>query len=477
MKTQTSRALTQRKFKLRLSLQLIASAGLLLFSLTLPVLASSNRDIDAALDYINLHPTAAAKRFSPAYIARLRDAQANNDYKQLQNESGPIITLPDGRRHPLQPDFVRAAEWGASLRILDSRANRVKSYTVLYSLSPPSLQKQVVAPSQLAKLSNAEISSSQEYMNTHFPASTPVTDFVTSQHPPTLSACQAEIGYQDGTDQDPPTCTTFSNNGIMRLIDFPLRNDLTCVKNQGRRKTCVAFSTTAALETSISVQHGIKVNLSEQHAYWYGKTHLAYEDRNTDGMNLLNYVEHLGTHDYEFKQERVWDYNPSRDCDDYSGGTCSSRVHQGEEVLTTDPVLGINIYFYPDPNPNAGAYRVDSSVEIDTNQQGLEFAKILLHSKIPLVAGFGVTDNFRNPDADGYINYVPGQPADGGHAVELVGWVDNANLPQFAPNGAGGGYFVAKNSWGDTSGDCGYYYLPASYLLDYGTGLALIQSD
>ena len=32
------------------------------------------------------------------------------------------------------------------------------------------------------------------------------------------------------------------------------------------------------------------------------------------------------------------------------------------------------------------------------------------------------------------------------------------------PSGAGGGYFVIKNSWGACYGDAGYAYMPASYL-------------
>ena len=41
----------------------------------------------------------------------------------------------------------------------------------------------------------------------------------------------------------------------------------------------------------------------------------------------------------------------------------------------------------------------------------------------------------------------------GGHAVCLVGYDDNFKNTR-------NGYFIAKNSWGPTWGDKGYFYMP-----------------
>jgi C1A family cysteine protease len=43
----------------------------------------------------------------------------------------------------------------------------------------------------------------------------------------------------------------------------------------------------------------------------------------------------------------------------------------------------------------------------------------------------------------------------GGHAVLCVGYDDHKH------------HFIMRNSWGDSWGDKGYFYLPYEYLLDH----------
>src|SRR5262249_34813586 len=45
-----------------------------------------------------------------------------------------------------------------------------------------------------------------------------------------------------------------------------------------------------------------------------------------------------------------------------------------------------------------------------------------------------------------------------------VGLLANDVLPDTAPQGAGGGYVIVKNSWGCFAGDGGYYYLPFDWV-------------
>ena len=62
-------------------------------------------------------------------------------------------------------------------------------------------------------------------------------------------------------------------------------------------------------------------------------------------------------------------------------------------------------------------------------------------------------------DASTYIYYYPTPPADAfNHMVLLVGWDDNLPFP------GGQGCWIAKNSWGKSFGDEGYFYIP------YGSG-------
>jgi C1A family cysteine protease len=80
-----------------------------------------------------------------------------------------------------------------------------------------------------------------------------------------------------------------------------------------------------------------------------------------------------------------------------------------------------------------------------------------------------VTEEFTGP-TNGYVPYNSADPTTslGGHAVHLVGYIDNSALAAnpataSAPPGAGGGYFLVKNSWGTCAGDVGYYYVPVTY--------------
>ncbi|WP_407431622.1 C1 family peptidase [Methanobrevibacter sp.] len=45
------------------------------------------------------------------------------------------------------------------------------------------------------------------------------------------------------------------------------------------------------------------------------------------------------------------------------------------------------------------------------------------------------------------------------HAVALVGWDDNYSAKNFVKTPPGDGAFIIKNSWGEESGDHGYYYI------------------
>ncbi len=70
----------------------------------------------------------------------------------------------------------------------------------------------------------------------------------------------------------------------------------------------------------------------------------------------------------------------------------------------------------------------------------------------------------------------------GGHVVHIVGYIDNSQLAAnpgtlIAPAGAGGGYFIIKNSWGTCTGDLGYRYMPVDFLTSRGTGVFTVLSE
>jgi len=100
-----------------------------------------------------------------------------------------------------------------------------------------------------------------------------------------------------------------------------------------------------------------------------------------------------------------------------------------------------------------------------------------------VMLGFNVTNAFQGAPG----GYVPCCGFDlltsqGGHVVHIVGYVSNSDLAsnpgtQNAPPGAGGGYFIIKNSWGTCAGDAGYYYMPVTYLELEATELTMLEEE
>ena len=85
----------------------------------------------------------------------------------------------------------------------------------------------------------------------------------------------------------------------------------------------------------------------------------------------------------------------------------------------------------------------------------------------PVVIGFDVYSSFESgtwwyPSGSGLMPYPNTRRESllGGHAVALVGYNDNLSGP------AGKGYFIARNSWGTSWGQNGYFYMPYSVIKD-----------
>lgn len=102
-------------------------------------------------------------------------------------------------------------------------------------------------------------------------------------------------------------------------------------------------------------------------------------------------------------------------------------------------------------------------------------AKTAIYYNKPVMMGFNVYDNskyqyFEGLGVPGYAptNYtynplnangslISGLTLLGGHAVPLIGYIDDASQP-------GGGVFICENSWSTGWGYKGYFYLPYSIL-------------
>jgi hypothetical protein len=336
----------------------------------------------------------------------------------------------------------------------------------------------------------------------------------------------------------PDQCGELNPQGLRALHNWPLKPFNTCVRNQAARGTCVSFAVNAAMESAIAVKYNRWVNLSEQDLFkkykldWFPIPSDYYGDGYSPPISLLLQMISIYRHPFE----RDWDYNPSRkrtdndttrtytrSCTDYNDPNCSNTNHQSKrtcyqadvtvvkevvrEVCTVAeaiPLLGIlaslvcnavtelveftesvEVCLYDTSIPGTSNFMATGASTfydpIFTQETGIALAKLNLDSLIPVTFSFTTTPSFRNAvNTGGFVAFseseVPSETDDGGHALLLTGYVDNANLPAGVAQGAGGGYFIAKNSWGCDFGDQGYAYLPYDWVRKWGYNMVALNS-
>jgi len=193
------------------------------------------------------------------------------------------------------------------------------------------------------------------------------------------------------------------------------------IKNQGSRGTCVAQTLTAVHEFYRKVS-GDPQDFSEQFLY--------HETKQIDGspnscgtwqVKAATVLSSLGQ-----CREMVWTYNPMPPCNDNGVEPANART-------------------------DAAAFRLQTVI---LNSRDVNAIKSALAGGSVLGFSIPVYDSwFRSPytKQTGRINTrIGNEPSVGGHAMCLIGYEDDASTP-------GGGFFVLRNSWGTSWGaQCPY---------------------
>lgn len=259
-----------------------------------------------------------------------------------------------------------------------------------------------------------------------------------------------------------------------------------------------------------------------------------------DGFNTVRSIELQVEHSYKSPFEYSWNYNKSlkrcllttdadgngrlddtdplceseqhyrRSCVDYTDVNCSNTTHQARRVCQRADVSALRrivneicgsiggifcealrdllrqaeefeVCYYSTPVPGTSGFGIqeadrfygDGSV---TAQAGVDQAKAYLAARTPVVFSTMVTGLRGATGNGGYVTYNEESVGSGGHAIMITGYVDNEDLPRGVPNGAGGGYFIIKNSWACAYGDQGYAYLPYSWVKQRGKSMIALTS-
>ena len=212
-----------------------------------------------------------------------------------------------------------------------------------------------------------------------------------------------------------------------RRVD--LRDRQLPVRDQGHRGTCVAFAASAGHETAC---HDGEV-LCVEFLHWAAKRRDGLP-KNAEGTTLVAAAEALAK--VGQPPESAWPYDDGRD--QRAAGYCPPHG-----ACTA-----------------ARARRLERGTAMSAAPAALRSS---LDAEQAVLLGVRLYATWHNVAPDGLIEMPASGAADlGGHAVLVVGYRDG--------EGAGGGRFIIKNSWGRGWGDDGYGYLPYAYVAVHGVG-------
>ncbi len=465
-----------------------------------------NLEVESAISALVLKRPNLAKRLAdpPLNNPNLKPSDDGNyllSLKDNNNETQQVVTMGKSSTHAWVAEGVKK---------FPTFENQMKLYKALYAALPNRLKTTYASPESLNALPAVQLEArvlalakalsaiGANAVTASLPAT--ATRFGTTRalgNPPPGYVLDPtlEEGAGKGSDHaDKAACATHKLLGVYANFDWTMKYFATSVKSQGLRGSCVAFGITSALESVVSMQLGRWVNLSEQDLYNHMKMTWDNQDYG-DGAWAEDTFEQMTDNNYVMPFESAWNYNPSlsrlddkaqeayfNSCSGYLE-TCSDTTHQGRWICT---IHNQDEYCAYVSQAVTGAFDMTSSagavfsLDTDLDSESLDLMLGLLSAGYPVVLGTRVTDSFANPDANGFVNYVPDQEELGGHEVHITGFITNDVLHQKLPNapaGLGGGYFIVKNSWSICFGDAGYLYLPFQYVSDYGNdAFAIIPS-
>jgi hypothetical protein len=248
------------------------------------------------------------------------------------------------------------------------------------------------------------------------------------------------------SDSGSPALSSVVNLAAKPSVDH--RSCQTPIRDQGSRGTCTAFASVAAIEAFESCQKHQSVQLSEEHAYHIFMHTIACTCPEDCGIATYKAAQYLvqgricsaAQMPYTADTKKL----PSDDSN-HVPMACLTDSKYGFTDAGTKVILGTA---YGGPT--------------DQNANNPEYLESVLYGEHDIVYGLWVAGTSW---ADGTaetgvidVQKVSGQPAAaiGGHAMLLVGY-DRAHS-----------FFIFKNSWGESHGHSGYFYVSYDYVRTYG---------
>ena len=192
------------------------------------------------------------------------------------------------------------------------------------------------------------------------------------------------------------------------------------VKDQGQTNHCWAFAGVAALESCILKATGVEYNLSEDRLAELSNEFLPSDDilpdekKRNGGGNLFDVIGY------------------------YTSWLGAVK----ENYSLQNPVNIVNVQNVLFIKPSHGIYDNKNDIK-----------------KAILTYGAVATSYYHNNSYQHGFNYYNNKNKTTDHAVVIVGWDDNYDKNNFYTPATSNGAWIVKNSWGNTWGNKGYFYI------------------
>ncbi len=416
----------------------------------------------------------------PTPDERLRRAPDGNFLLRVGDKGDQEVVLM-GKRFALRQVVDALTRFG-------SRENQSGIYRTVFDQLPPEeiRRRQLPTPDELGQREPASILELNLSLARDEQLLQLLLKLRPGQFPPPgfPATCANEEGSAPGLpDQTGGACTPAAG-GVFGSSNFPLKWRSTCVKNQGNRGSCVSFGITAAVEAAVAIKHNRWLNLSEEKLYFDATVPRACGD----GLDTSGVMSNMVASGFRYPWEHQWDYNPTysrpynscpyvNSCTGYGGEHCSNTSHQGDQVCVN--ILFLRFCANDGSAAGSSNFRLNTTTHLFSlfaKPVAVSLARLFLAAGVPIVYSFDVVTSFdakANSVTNGIVSYAgAGEHSRGGHAVALMGFIDNASLSAGTAPGAGGGYFVMKNSWGKCTADGGYLYIPYNWAITYGYSMS-----
>lgn len=241
---------------------------------------------------------------------------------------------------------------------------------------------------------------------------------------------------------------------------FPAKYDageegyLPVIRNQGSWDTCWSFSLLGAMEAAMIRDLEIPeedADLSERHLAYFGFNtgYDVLDNANGDTMTSPeSYYLRQGGNDVRGVIRLMnWNGGAAESDYPYPGGTLPNAL---ERTDAQDAAVYLE-----------NAYRYDFARAQDKDE-AIHVVKKMIMDYGTVSWSYYHSSNYLNQTTGAYYNSVGGSGgAKTNHAIMAVGWDDNYSKENFKEGNRPekDGAWIIRNSWGESTGDNGYYYM------------------